>query len=83
MIISDSTSTISLSSLPDCRSYNPHCMYDNTATICMTSYELHMTSPPLYMISLHAMTSHPCIYVIPPRIPVIASTVAGPLVIVY
>ena len=58
-IISDSTSTVSLSSLPENRSYNPHCMYDNTATICMTWYELHMTSHPLYMISLHAMTSHP------------------------
>ena len=33
-------------------------MHDNTATICMTWYELHMTSHPLYMISLHAMTSH-------------------------
>ena len=37
--ISDNTSTVSLSSHPDCRSYNPHCMYDNTGTICMTSYE--------------------------------------------
>ena len=59
LIISDSTSTVSLSSLPDYRSYNPHCMYDNTATKCMTSYELHMASHPLFMISLHAMTSHP------------------------
>ena len=59
LIISDSTSTVSLSSHPDYRSYKPHCMYDNTATICMTSYELHMTSHPLFIISLHAMTSHP------------------------
>ena len=44
---------------PDYRSYNPHCMYDNTATICMASYKLHMTSHPLFMISCHAMTSHP------------------------
>ena len=58
-IISDSTSTVSLSSHPDYPSYNPHCMYDNTATICMISYELHMTSHPLFMISQHAMTSHP------------------------
>ena len=58
-IISDSTSTVSLSSLPEYRSYNPYFMYDNTATICMISYKLHMTSHPLYMISLHAMTSHP------------------------
>ena len=59
LILSDSTSTVSLSSLPDYRSYNPHCMYDNTATIFMTSYELHMASHPLFMISLNAMTSHP------------------------
>ena len=39
LIISDSTSTVSLSSHPDCRSYNAHCMYDNTCIICMTSYE--------------------------------------------
>ena len=58
-IISDSTSTVSLSSHPDYRPCNPHCMYDNTATICMTSYELHMTSHPLFLISHHAMTSHP------------------------
>ena len=28
-------------------------------TICMTSYELHMKLHPLFMISLHTMTSHP------------------------
>ena len=37
--ISDSTSTVPLSSHPDYQSYNPHCTYDNTGTICMTSYE--------------------------------------------
>ena len=37
--VSDSTSTASLSSHPDYRSYNPHGMYDNTGTICMTSSE--------------------------------------------
>ena len=58
-IITDSTSTVSLSSQPDYRSYNPHCMYELTATICMTSYELHMTSHPLFMILHHAMISHP------------------------
>ena len=58
-IISDSTSTVSLSSHPDYRSYNLHCVYENTATICMTSYEIHMTSHPLFMISHHTMTSHP------------------------
>ena len=59
VIISDSTSTVSLSSHPDYQSYNPHCMYDNTPTISMTSYALHMTSHPLFMITLHAMTAHP------------------------
>ena len=49
-IISDITSTVSLSSHPDYRSYNPHCMYDYTAMICMTLYELHITSHPLFMI---------------------------------
>ena len=58
-IIPDSTSRVSLSSHTVYRWYNPHCMYDNTATICTTSYELHMTSHPLFMISHHAMTSHP------------------------
>ena len=43
LIISDSTSTVSLSSQSVFRSYKPHFMYDNTATICMTSYELHVT----------------------------------------
>ena len=55
--ISDSTSTVSLSSHPDYQSYNPHFMY-NIVKICRTSFELHMTSLPLFMISHHAMTSH-------------------------
>ena len=83
LIISDSTNTGSLSSHPDYRSYNPHCMYGNTAIVCMTSYELHKTSHPLFMISHHTMTSHPQYSSHHPRIPVIASTVAGPLLIVY
>ena len=37
--ISDNTSPVSLSSYPDYWSNNPHCMYDNTNTICMISYE--------------------------------------------
>ena len=57
--ISDTTSTVSLSSHPDYRSHNPHCLYNIRATICMTSIELHMTSHPLFMISHHSMTSHP------------------------
>lgn len=56
--ISDSTSTVPVSSHTDYRSYNPHCMYDTTATMSMTSYELHMTKHPLSMISHHSMTSH-------------------------
>ena len=57
--IYDTTSTVSLSSHPDYQSHNLHCMYDIRATICMTSYELHMTSHPLFMISPHSMTPHP------------------------
>ena len=34
-----STSPVSLSSHPDYQSYNPYCTYDNTGTICITSYE--------------------------------------------
>ena len=37
--ISDNTSTASLYSHPDYLSYNPHCVYDNTGTICKTSCE--------------------------------------------
>ena len=37
--ISDNTSTASLYSHPIYRSYIPHCVYDNTGTICMTSCE--------------------------------------------
>ena len=36
-----------------------YCMYGNTATICMTTYELHMASRPLFMISHNVMISHP------------------------
>ena len=43
LIICESTSTVSLSSHPDYQSNNPHCIYQNRATIYMTSYELHMT----------------------------------------
>ena len=39
LIISEGTSNVFLSLHPDYRSYNPHCIYDNTGTICMTSYE--------------------------------------------
>ena len=58
LIISDSSSTVSVSSHPYYRSYNPHCMYI-TATIGMTWHQLHMSSHPLFMISHHSMTSQP------------------------
>ena len=57
-IISDSSSTVSVSSHPDYWSYNAHCMYI-TATIGMTSHELYMTSHPFFMISHHSLTSQP------------------------
>ena len=48
-IISDSTSTVSLSSHPDYQTYKPHCMYDNTPNLFMRSHPLYMsTSYPLY-----------------------------------
>ena len=63
-LLSDSTSTVSLSSHPDYQSYNPYCTYENTTipdithTICditatafLTSYTLHRTSPPGFMTS--------------------------------
>ena len=83
LIISDSTSTVSLSSHPDYKSYNPHCIYDNTATICMTSYEYiwHHIHALRYHTTLWHHTH--CIHVITPRSPVITSTVAGPILIVY
>ena len=56
LIISDSISTVSLSSHQDYGSYNPHCMYDNTGTICADIIWIHMTSHPLFKISHHAMT---------------------------
>ena len=59
LIISDSPSTVSLSLHSDYWSYNPYGMYGNTGTICMTSYELHMTLHPLFMISQHTMILHP------------------------
>ena len=83
LIISDSTSTVSLSSHSDFCSYNPLCTDDNKGTICVTSYEYiwhHIHSldiTPHYDIHTH------CIHVITPRIPVITSTVAEVLLTVY
>ena len=63
LIISDSTSTVSLSSHPDYQSYNPHCMYDNTGTICMTSYEYiwhHIHSLWYHTTLWHSHTLYSC-----------------------
>ena len=63
LIISDSTSTVSLSSHPDYRSYKPHCMYDNTGTICMTSYECiwhHIHSFRYHTTLWHSHTLYSC-----------------------
>ena len=78
LIISDSTNTVSLSSHPDYRSYNPHCMYDNTGTYEYIWHHIHSL---WYHTTLRHQTHS--IHLITPRIPVIASTVAGPLLIVY
>ena len=63
LIISDSTSTVSLSSHPDYQSYNPHCIYDNTGTICMTSYEYiwhHIHSLWYHTTLWHSHTLYSC-----------------------
>ena len=39
LIITKGTSNVFLSSHRDYWSYSSHCIYDNTGTICMTSYE--------------------------------------------
>ena len=63
LIISDSTSTVSLLSHPDYRSYNPNCMYDNTGKICMTSYEYiwhHVHSLRYHTTLWHSHTLYSC-----------------------
>ena len=63
LIISDSTSTLSLSSHPDYWSYNPRCMYDNTGTICVTSegYIWHHTHSLRYHTTLwHSHKLYSC-----------------------
>ena len=82
-IISDSTSTVSLSSHPDYRSYNPHCMYDNQPQYVWhhMTYIWHPIQSLWYYTTLWHHNHG--IHVIIPRVPVIASTVAGPLLIVY
>ena len=51
--MSDITPTVSVSSHPLYQFYQTQCMNDLTATICMTSYVLHMTSHRLFRTSHH------------------------------
>ena len=53
--VSDITPTESVSSHAMYQFYQTQCMHDITATICMTSYALHMTSHPLFRTSHHFM----------------------------
>ena len=64
--------------------YQTHCMHDITATICMTSYALHMTHhidssghhTTLYMLQVHYIWPHiQCIWVITPNLSVISETI--------
>ena len=82
-IISDSTSTASVSSHPDYRSYNPHCMYD-----IMPQYVWHHMN--FIWHRIHSLWYHTTlwhhthyIYVITPNISDITSTVAVSLLTVY
>ena len=52
-MMSDITPTVSVSSHPLYQLYQTQCMDDITATICMTSYALHMTSHRLFRTSHH------------------------------
>ena len=63
LIISDSTSTVSQSAHPDYWSYDPHGMYDNTGTICVTSYEYiwhHIHSLRYHTTLWHSHTLYSC-----------------------
>ena len=51
--MSDIKPTVSVSSHPMYPFYQTQCMYDITATICVTSYTLHRTSHPLCMTTNH------------------------------
>ena len=76
LIISDCSSTVSLSSHPDYQSYNPHCTYDNTGTICMTSYEYIWHHIHSLWYHTTVWPSHTLSHVVTHRIPVITSTAA-------
>ena len=51
----DITATVSVSSHPVDQFYQAQCMYDIIATMCMTSYALHVTSHPQFRTSHHFM----------------------------
>ena len=68
--MSDITPTVSVSSHPMYQFYQTQCMYDITATICMASYALHMTSQPLFR------TPHHFMYCIKSTISYLTSTVS-------
>ena len=61
--ISGNTPTASLYSHPDYWSYNPHCVYDNTGTICMISCEYiwhHIHSLWYHTMVWHSHTLYSC-----------------------
>ena len=68
--MSDITTNVSVSSHPVDKFYQTQCIYDITATMCMTSYVLHVTSHP------HFRTSHHFIYDIRSTLSVLTSTVS-------
>ena len=51
--MSDITPTVSVSSHAVDQVYQTQCMYDITATMCTTSYALHVTSYPQFKTSHH------------------------------
>ena len=53
--MSDITPNVSVSSHPVDQFYQAQCMYDITASMCMTSYALHVTSHPQFRTSHHFM----------------------------
>ena len=57
--MSDITPTVSVSSPPLDQFYQPQYMYAITATMCMTSYALQVTSHPQFRTSHHFMMSGP------------------------
>ena len=52
----DITATVSVSSHPVDQFYQAQCMYDIIATMCMTSYALHVTSHPQFRTSHHLIS---------------------------